>query len=964
LRYVAYGLIFIIAVVAGIAVGIPAMVERLGHKVEARLEDKLGVDVDVEQVEWTFDGTVELRGVTVSARTAPADEPPLMTASRIRVESDVRFGARKVKLKSIVVHDTVINAVRRADGSDNLRDIAKAALDLFKKKDDGGDGEGGGGGGVMRFLDRSVLPEVRLEGLAVDVDAAGFELPSAVGLPKTIALSQGTLRLKNTSIIKESPVIKVDLRFGDTTLDPGFGVELSTQFEPASGEPWWKAPLDVTFDRPARVMVGKRVAALGGVSWRAGAEAPLTVTDVALSVPLTERELSGAEPVAPALEVKQVKVGLGALSLADFKQLAAADSGSRPKVARDIVSRLGRLELVQPALVFERTPEGHNFNDLLGQKAKPKAKKTKAPVESVPDKSLGILMMATQDAAARLVVSRKKRRRADGSRFRGWLKRGIGHLDRRVEKVSNMVLELARKVPFRDLKVTAGFFQWRDMRNPSPGQWRLQEKLENFDLTATRNKDVLTFRAAFTMPDRAKKKRGAKANPKEDAKLNVVEGKVHQLTGDTQLRAQLAHLDLYPYRQAFPASIKVRRDTTLVDTDLTVVWSPTTHIARIEGTLGVDNGSFHYPSLAVEPLSNLDVRFKFGAQLDRKRHTLVLRQSDLQIGKVKLKVRADISKFDAAPKLSGAFRLERARSQDLVDSIPKEMIPLLDGLKTIGTVAWHLDFSLDTGNMESLVYHSYPEINGFKVTDMGNRLNLNAVRGSFVHRIEEADGTKREMLIGPGSTFWTPLYAISDNVIKGVTTTEDGAFYRHEGFSPFAIRSSLVANLKKGRFARGASTISQQLVKNLFLSREKTISRKLQELFITSQLEASLSKERIMELYLNVIEWGPGIYGVRHASRHYFGKRPAELDPLESVFLVSLIPNPKKYYWQFKRGEVTDGWRRHLRWIMSVMRDRGKISEGTYQRAAPYSPVFRGKQKKLMDVLDNGKTPTAAAPAP
>ena len=192
---------------------------------------------------------------------------------------------------------------------------------------------------------------------------------------------------------------------------------------------------------------------------------------------------------------------------------------------------------------------------------------------------------------------------------------------------------------------------------------------------------------------------------------------------------------------------------------------------------------------------------------------------------------------------------------------------------------------------------------------------------------------------------------------KAITTTEDGSFFRHNGFSQYAIRQSIITNLKKGGFYRGASTVSQQLVKNLFLSRAKTISRKMQEMFITWRLEKILTKTRIMELYLNVIELGPGIYGIKHAARHYFDKHPRDLDLLECVFIASLIPSPNRYYKQFARGEVTPGWRRYLRTLIGVMRQRNKITQEEYARAAPYSPVFRGQKPLVQDALDIPEPP-------
>ena len=127
-------------------------------------------------------------------------------------------------------------------------------------------------------------------------------------------------------------------------------------------------------------------------------------------------------------------------------------------------------------------------------------------------------------------------------------------------------------------------------------------------------------------------------------------------------------------------------------------------------------------------------------------------------------------------------------------------------------------------------------------------------------------------------------------------TTEDGGFFRHHGFNTCAIRTALIANIKAGRFVRGASTITMQLAKNLFLSREKTLSRKLEELILTDYLEQTFTKDEMMELYLNVIEFGPDVYGVTAAADHYFGRTPAELNLAECLFLASLLPQPLRYH--------------------------------------------------------------------
>lgn len=140
---------------------------------------------------------------------------------------------------------------------------------------------------------------------------------------------------------------------------------------------------------------------------------------------------------------------------------------------------------------------------------------------------------------------------------------------------------------------------------------------------------------------------------------------------------------------------------------------------------------------------------------------------------------------------------------------------------------------------------------------------------------------------------WVPYARISPALKRAVLVAEDAAFWRHEGIDVEQIRESLERDLEKGSFLRGGSTITQQLAKNLFLSPTKNPLRKLRELLIARRLEAALSKTRILELYLNVIEWGDGIYGAEAASRAYFGKPAAQLAPEEAALLAACIINPR-----------------------------------------------------------------------
>ncbi|HUE86970.1 MAG TPA: monofunctional biosynthetic peptidoglycan transglycosylase [Vicinamibacterales bacterium] len=142
---------------------------------------------------------------------------------------------------------------------------------------------------------------------------------------------------------------------------------------------------------------------------------------------------------------------------------------------------------------------------------------------------------------------------------------------------------------------------------------------------------------------------------------------------------------------------------------------------------------------------------------------------------------------------------------------------------------------------------------------------------------------------------WVPYTQISNNLRRAVIVAEDAAFFDHDGIDLNELRASMEHNWEEGRVERGASTITQQLAKNLYLSPSRNPIRKLKELLITRRLEAALTKRRILEIYLNVIEWGDGIFGVEAAARAYFGKPASALAPAEAALLAGAIINPREH---------------------------------------------------------------------
>ena len=148
---------------------------------------------------------------------------------------------------------------------------------------------------------------------------------------------------------------------------------------------------------------------------------------------------------------------------------------------------------------------------------------------------------------------------------------------------------------------------------------------------------------------------------------------------------------------------------------------------------------------------------------------------------------------------------------------------------------------------------------------------------------------------------WVPYERISAHLKRAVVAAEDARFLDHEGFDWDAIQKALEKNEKRGKVVVGASTISQQLAKNLFLSGSRSWARKAQEAAITWMMERTLSKRRILELYLNVAEWGEGIFGAEAAARHHFGVPAAALTPEQGAWLAAILPSPRRY----ERGRET-----------------------------------------------------------
>jgi len=231
---------------------------------------------------------------------------------------------------------------------------------------------------------------------------------------------------------------------------------------------------------------------------------------------------------------------------------------------------------------------------------------------------------------------------------------------------------------------------------------------------------------------------------------------------------------------------------------------------------------------------------------------------------------------------------------------------------------------------------------------------------SMTIQVKDWQGEYHPFLVGPKNRYWTPGARIPAEMKWAVILAEDSNFYRHDGFDVKAIKNAIKYDLEKKSLKRGASTITQQAAKNLFLSREKTITRKLKEIYLAWRMEQELSKGRIIELYLNVVELGPMVYGIGNGAHYYFGKSASALTPRECAFLAAMLPGPRLAYNPYKNlGKVL----RRSDMILKLLLQKGVLSEGEYQTALAEQPNIAGMQRKVDKSIEAAPLFTAISSA-
>ncbi len=268
-------------------------------------------------------------------------------------------------------------------------------------------------------------------------------------------------------------------------------------------------------------------------------------------------------------------------------------------------------------------------------------------------------------------------------------------------------------------------------------------------------------------------------------------------------------------------------------------------------------------------------------------------------------------------------------AQKFFSSLPQGAFDDTRDINASGQLNYRLEIALHGDSLDKSYFLSSLRSNNFKIQQFG-ATRLDKMSRDFVHEVYEYDRLSRAVLVSAENPYFVPFEQVPVYLKNAILTSEDPSFFYHRGFIQEAIRESMIANYKSNSFKRGASTISMQLVKNVFLNRKKTIFRKIEEALIVWLIETKglTSKEKMFEAYVNLIEWAPGIHGIGEASEFYFNKKAPDLNLKECVFLATIIPKPKKYrYLIDNTGNLKPFMQEQNNFIVSRMLSRGLINE-------------------------------------
>lgn len=347
----------------------------------------------------------------------------------------------------------------------------------------------------------------------------------------------------------------------------------------------------------------------------------------------------------------------------------------------------------------------------------------------------------------------------------------------------------------------------------------------------------------------------------------------------------------------------------------------------LKNDMTIHDLTFFHPLIDSQPFTLPLFRFKGDVAFDKDEKSAEIKEAELSLGGINAVFSGSYSKTSK----NFSIKTESANLNKLETLIHDEAF---EGYLFGGTLELLAEYSQegDEPPFFSVVG------NLIEPKQLSERMDYLKLPFEYVWTNE--NGSTRKIFVGERNPDFTPISLIPDHLIWAVIVSEDAGFFVHKGVDFQELDAAVKDNIKKHKL-RGGSTIPQQLAKNLFLNRDKTLLRKFREVLLAIELDAALSKERLLEIYFNIIEWAPGIFGISQAAYYYFGKQPYQLTPLESAYLASVIPGPAKYHFMFLTKNVTENWYKSLYRILNIMNETGHLSTDDYFEALQQSIVFR-----------------------
>jgi len=366
----------------------------------------------------------------------------------------------------------------------------------------------------------------------------------------------------------------------------------------------------------------------------------------------------------------------------------------------------------------------------------------------------------------------------------------------------------------------------------------------------------------------------------------------------------------------------------------------------IKGAVNAENVLIYNPRISTDTISVPKGGFDFSLSLTDQKIILDT-SSRIHLNGLSAMLSSDYT-YKYPSNIHARLELAPVPAQNIIMAMPGGTFDMARTMQLDGEMGYHLDFYLNIDTKDSVKIDASVINQGIKIRDYG-KADLRKINGVFTYH---PYNSRRPILIDSTSHTYTTLRNIPKKLVDAVVGSEDPNFFGHRGIQVDAIESSMLRNMQSGSFRQGGSTITMQLVKNVFLNHRKTIDRKLEEFFLVWLIENChiTSKNRMLEVYLNIIEWGPDVYGIGEASQFYFNKPPAQLNLNECIFLAKIIPQPLGFMHRFdEKGNLKENFQRKVLNTVDRLSKRGKIDE---EEQGSYWPEVQitGPAKKLIKI--------------